>query len=111
MWSIYNTLTGKVEETGITEIKYLTEGPEEKLAIVRQDNAFGVLSNRRGFVIPASFTKINNVGSAEEPMYFTEKHVEEASIYVVIYYDQRGKMLLRQVYEEDDYEKIVCQDN
>jgi hypothetical protein len=52
------------------------------------------------------------VGSADEPLYFTEKHVSEASVFVVIYYDKNGKMLRREVYEEaDDYEKIYCQQN
>lgn|GEM_PF-372958 len=110
-WSLYNTLTMKMVETGITNIEYIVNGPEEKLAIVKQDNAFGVLSNRRNFVIPATFTNLVNVGSAEEPLYFTEKHVEEALIFVVIYYDARGQMLLRRVYEEADYEKILCSDN
>jgi hypothetical protein len=62
-------------------------------------------------VIPATFTYILNIGSSEQPLYFTEKHVEEASIFVVIYYDQSGKFRYRQVYEEDDYERILCSDN
>jgi hypothetical protein len=38
--------------------------------------------------------------------------VEEASVFVVIYYDRNGKFLRREVYQEaDDYEKIYCPDN
>ncbi|HZX74971.1 MAG TPA: hypothetical protein VFE57_11150, partial [Cyclobacteriaceae bacterium] len=71
----------------------------------------GVVSNVHGVVLPSNFSSIANVGSAEAPLYFAEKHVEEAEIYVVIYYDQHGKLIRRQVYEEDEYDKIVCEDN
>ncbi|HYC87517.1 MAG TPA: hypothetical protein VEB86_19925 [Chryseosolibacter sp.] len=110
-WSLYNTLTSRTVEAGITNIEYIVNDPEEKLAKIKQDNGVGVLSSRRGEVIPATFTNVVNVGSREVPLFFTEKHVEEALIFVVIYYDAHGKMLLRRVYEEADYEKILCSDN
>jgi hypothetical protein len=59
-------------------------------------------------IIPVKFSDLVNVGSAEVPLYFTEKHVEEASLFVVIYYDHAGKILRREVYEQDDYERIYC---
>jgi hypothetical protein len=63
-------------------------------------------------IIPIAFTDLVNIGTAEEPLYFTEKHVEEAWLFVVIYYDKNGRFLRREVYEEpDDYEKIYCPDN
>jgi hypothetical protein len=90
----------------------IRDTPDEKLAIIHQPNAFGVVSNKRGLVIPLSFSDLVNVGSPEEPLYFTEKHVEEASVFVVLYYDRNGKFLRREVYQEaEDYEKIYCPDN
>jgi hypothetical protein len=79
--------------------------------IIQQDNNFGVISNLSGVVIPATFSDILNVGSADEPLYFTEKHVEEASLFVVIYYDEKGKFLYREAYEIEDYERIYCTGN
>jgi hypothetical protein len=78
--------------------------------IVKKDNLMGVMSTRRGIVIPLNFSDIINVGSPETPMYFTEKHVHEASLFVVIYYDDQGRFLRKEVYEQDDYDKIYCQD-
>jgi hypothetical protein len=90
----------------------IRDSPDEKLAIVQQDAAYGVLSNKRGTVIPLSFSDLVNLGSSEEPLYFTEKHVSEAAVFVVIYYDKNGKFLRSEVYEEsEDYEKIYCPDN
>jgi hypothetical protein len=110
-WQLYDIVLKKAVEENIKSIDYIVDSEEEKLGIIKQENNFGVVSNRKGFTIPATFSNVVNVGSAEEPLYFTEKHVEEASIFVVIYYDRKGKMLYRQVYEEHDYEKILCSDN
>ena len=80
----------------------------EKLAIIKQDNGYGVLSSRNGVIIAASFSFLMNLGSEEEPIYFTSKEVEEANIVVVIYYDRNGKLLRKQVYEDEEYARIVC---
>lgn len=112
VWEMLNLFTGKVVLSDIREIIPVRETAGEKLYIMNQNNLFGVLSSVRGKIIPFSFSDLVNVGSVEEPLYFTEKHVSEASVFVVIYYDRNGKMLRREVYEEaDDYEKIYCQQN
>lgn len=107
-WMIYNFVDKKVVADKIKAYKWVNDTPEEKIMIIQQENKYGVLSNTRGMVIPATFSDIVNVGSATEPLYFTEKHVEEASIFVVIYYDKNGVQLKKFVYEGKDYEKIYC---
>jgi hypothetical protein len=52
-----------------------------------------------------------NVGSPEKPFYFTDKRVEEAEIDVVIYYDHKGKLIRKQVYESNEYEMIYCEED
>jgi hypothetical protein len=80
----------------------------EKIYRIRQGNSYGVISNRAGTIIPVKFTDLVNVGSTQHPVYFTEKHVEEAALYVVIYYNAQGKFIMKEVYEQDDYERIYC---
>lgn len=107
-WIIYNFIEKRVILDNIKTFKWVTNTEQEKIMIVQQENSVGVISNKKGVIIPTTFTDIVNVGSESVPLYFTEKHVEEASIYVVIYYDKTGKQLRRQVYEADDYEKLYC---
>jgi len=95
----------------IKDFKLIQEEDSEKLAIIHQETSYGVISSVKGVVIPPTFSDIVNVGSKEKPLYFTEKHVEEASIFVVIYYSAEGKLLRREVYEQDDYERIYCSGN
>jgi hypothetical protein len=111
MWRLYDIRSGKIVVDRIKDYSLIQDTDHEKLAIIHQDNTYGVLHNQKGTIIPVNFSDIVNVGSRELPLYFTEKHVEEASIFVVIYYDHNGQMLRKEVYEHDDYEKIYCSDN
>lgn len=107
-WMLYDFIGHRVVADKIKSFKWVTDTPKEKIMIVQQENKYGVLSNTRGMIVPATFSDIVNVGSATQPLYFTEKHVEEASIFVVIYYDKNGIQLRKYVYEGSDYEKIYC---
>jgi hypothetical protein len=111
MWMLYNLKTKKTQLDRIRNMKLILDKANERLAIVQQDNAYGVIHNTKGMIIPLNFSDIVNVGSPEKPMYFTEKHVEEASVFVVIYYNHEGKFLRKEIYEQDDYEKIYCSDH
>lgn len=107
-WMIYNFVEKRVVTDKIKTHKWVNNSAQEKIMIIQQENKYGVLSNVRGMIIPTTFSDIVNVGSATVPLYFTEKHVEEASIFVVIYYGKDGAQLRKYVYEGDDYEKIYC---
>lgn len=107
-WMIYNFIERKVVGEKLRAFKWVSNTPQEKIMIVQQENKYGVLSSIRGMIIPATFSDIVNVGSAVQPLYFTEKHVEEASIFIVIYYDKNGVQLKKYVYEGSDYERIYC---
>lgn len=110
-WTIYNFVEGEIVIDKVKKFKKVLDTEQEKILIVQQENNYGVISNRKGIIIPTTFTDIINLGSASVPLYFTEKHVEEASIFVVIYYNKNGIQLRRQVFEIDDYERIYCSDN
>jgi hypothetical protein len=107
-WMLYSITSGKVALDKIKNYKLIHDTPDEKLAIIHQENNYGVIHSKKGVIIPLTFSDIVNVGSPERPTYFTEKHVEEASIFVVIYYDSEGRMLRKEVYEQEDYDRIYC---
>jgi outer membrane protein assembly factor BamD (BamD/ComL family) len=110
-WSVYS-IKGKTTKLGrIRDFEYLLDTEQEKIVRIQQDNHFGVISNRRGVIIPATFSDVINVGSAEKPFYFTDKRVQEAEIDVVIYYDHTGRLIRKLVYESDEYDKIYCDED
>lgn len=107
-WSILSLKDMSVKLNRIRSFQTIKDTAAEKIFRIQQDNHFGVVSSKKGVLIPPTFTEVINVGSTEKPFYFTEKHVEEADIYVVIYYNSQGKLVRKQVYEEEEYEKIYC---
>lgn len=110
-WILINYRTKEILFDKIRDFSYLRNEAAEKLVIIHRDGYYGVLSNTHGQVIAPTFHDILNLGTAETPLYFTEKRVEEAGIYVVIYYDKNGKLIRRQAYEEEEYDRIYCDEN
>ena len=107
-WMLYEIKTKKVVINEIKDLSMIRNTASEKLAIIDQGVNYGVVHNRKGIVIPFTFTDIVNVGSSETPLYFTEKKVEEAPVFIVIYYDDQGKALRTEVYDSEEYDKIYC---
>jgi hypothetical protein len=96
-------------ESNLRNVELIRDDSNEKIAIVQKDRNFGVISNHGDVVIPTAFTAVKNLGSGESPLYFTEKHIPEASLYVVIYYDRSGNMLRKEIYDDaGDYDMIYC---
>ena len=108
-WMLIDIRTGKPKWDRIRSFSFIQDTPHEKVCLVKQDNAFGVISNRRGLIVPMQYSDIINLGSKEIPIYFTERHIEEAGISVVVYYDRFGKIVRRQAMEGEEFERIVCE--
>jgi len=109
LWRHYNIYDKSFEETSYKSYQYQLNTPEEIVIIARADQGYGVFSNTRGEVIAPTFNDLINVGSTADPIYFTEKHVEEAEFYVVIYYNKEGEIIRKQAFESDDYMLIYCE--
>lgn len=107
-WAICSIKDQDLRLSRIRSYQTIKDTGTERIVRVQRDNYFGIVSNKNGVVIPPTFTEILNIGSDEKPFYFTEKRVEEAGIYVVIYYNSHGKLVRKQVYEEEEYDKIYC---
>ncbi len=86
-WIVYDLCSIQFIVNGIKDYSLIKNEPSERIAIIYKDNRYGVVSSKRGIIISPTFTEIVNLGTAEKPLYFTEKHVEEAEVFIVIYYD------------------------
>jgi hypothetical protein len=110
-WVLMNFLTQEEIVNRVRDFTWLRKASQESIAVIHQENYYGVISNRKGLIIPSTFNEIINLGTLESPFYFTVKNVEEAEIYVVLYYNKDGKLVRRQAYEEDEFERIYCDSN
>lgn len=108
-WGLYDIKHNRYTYEGISEYKVLRNDDKEKILLIIKNNQSGILSNKYGEVVSATFNDIINIGTAEMPVYFAEKYIIEAKFFVVIYYDAAGKILRKQIFtDEEEYEKIYC---
>jgi hypothetical protein len=107
-WTILGKSSGKFLYDGLTSIKEISASGNNKYYLVENDEGFGVIGNESGQLINLSFTDIVNIGSGRSPVYFAEKYIPEADLYVVIYYSSDGKLIRKQVFSSQEYSKIYC---
>jgi WG containing repeat len=108
-WKLINYHSQKVLLDRVKGFTWIKNNEEEKIIRIHRENYFGIVSNKRGVVIAPTLTDIKNLGDADRPFYFTEKQVEEAGIFVVLYYNHTGKLVRKQAYEEEEYDRILCE--
>ncbi|MEJ0056727.1 MAG: hypothetical protein WDN75_14360 [Bacteroidota bacterium] len=107
-WILLEISSHKIKLDRIRNFTSIKDSSSEKIVVVRQDNAFGVVSSKHGVVVPIQYSDVVNLGSKEVPLYFTERNIEEAGISVVIYFDRFGKIIRKQAMETEEFEKIYC---
>jgi WG containing repeat len=107
-WMIYDISKKKILLDQIKHYEVISDTPDEKIALILHDDKYGVISSKTGILIPLEFNDIRNIGQSAAPLYMAEKHVEEASVVIVMYYDKSGRLIRRNSYSDDDYEKIYC---
>ncbi len=110
-WILLNFKTQTIEIDKVRAFSWFKKGSGENIVRIQRENFFGVLSSTLGMIIQPTFHQVINLGTPDTPFYFTEKQVEEAGIYVVIYYDAGGRLVRRQALEENEYDKLVCDAN
>lgn len=106
-WGIYDIYNEEYVLDNLTSFNLFPD-TSEKMAIIFGERGYGVIGNKSGIIINPTFDDLRVLGSQDSRLYFCEKHVKEADLYVVVYYDKAGKMVRRQVYVSEDYEKIYC---
>lgn len=95
---------------GIIEFSELPSTSDEILLKIYRKGGYGVLSNRQGEVLRASFDDIRLLAhpQTQEPLYLTEKYVSEAKLHILIYLNTQGEIVFRKAYEPDAYDELFC---
>jgi hypothetical protein len=99
----------KIEQ--IEQFRLISHSKDELAFQVSRGKEEGIFSTRQGLIVPIRFSYITNAGTDDFPIYLTDKEVREANVHVVIYYDKSGLFLRKQVYEDDEFERLICEDN
>jgi len=110
-WTLLDLTTRQKRLEQIDQFQVISHPKDELVFLVSKNKEEGVYSTRQGLIVPIRYSYVANVGKDEFPVYLTDKEVREANVHVVIYYDQSGHFLRKQVYEEAEFERLICEDN
>jgi hypothetical protein len=110
-WALLDLTTNQKRIDQIDHFRIIGHLQDEIVFLVSKNKEEGVYSTKNGLVVPIRFSYVANVGKEDFPIYLTDKEVREANVHVVIYYDHSGRFLRKQVYEEAEFERLICEDN
>ncbi len=108
-WKLYDLVKRKYTGDAFDDFKYLVKNAKEKVLITYRGKGFGLLSNRKGNLIPEDYSFLLNIGTEENPFYFVEVYVSQAELHVILYMDKDGKVVRKQTVPHAEYEKISCE--
>src|SRR5690606_34821885 len=109
-WKFINLNNKQPVMEEISDIKFLEQANNTSIqrAIIYKNNAYGVVTSHNLEFLSPVYDDIYILGKAENPIFFAEKRVKEAGLYVVIYYNALGNTIHQQTFSEEQYDLIYC---
>ncbi len=99
----------KILMEGISDFEVLeSDSSQEQLLKIYKDQAYGIMSNKRGAFIPATYDEVLLVQHGKDQLFLTEKYIAEADLYIMLYLNASGEMIKRQALTADQYDMIYC---
>jgi hypothetical protein len=107
VWQGIELHSGEIVYNNISGIEWI-QGTTNRKAIIKTAEGYGLLDSEQGILLNPGFDDIINLGTKEEPVFFTEKYIPEADYYVVIYYNQEMDVIRKQVFDSGNYDQVYC---
>lgn len=97
---------------GISDFEEIQSDTEEKVIKIYKDGGYGILSNQRGEVLAPTYDDIRLFGSISDQgsIYYSEKYVPEADLYIIIHLDYEGNIIKRQALTSEQYDMVFCEE-
>ena len=95
-----------VDQLSGWEPMFENEG-EQFIKLVR-NGQYGVFSNKNGLILDATFSELSNIGTNLAPVYKAEKYIDEADLYILLYYDQEATLFKKLVLSANQYQALSC---
>jgi len=109
-WKIYLIQNRRFTDDIFESYKILIETDSEKTITTYRSSGYGLLSNQKGRLLPEAYSQIYNIGSPQKPFYWVESHVQRTEIYVVLFVNEHGEIVRKDILTPEEYEKLACND-
>lgn len=107
-WQFINIRKQEVLYGPFRSYELVKQTHEESLAIVYTSEGYGLYSSRLGELIAPTYDDIVNLGTAARPIFYCEKEVKEADLFVVVYINAAGETVFRQAYPREEWLRLLC---
>ncbi|MCF6352851.1 MAG: WG repeat-containing protein [Cyclobacteriaceae bacterium] len=101
-WDLYDLKASKFVEFGIVSFTSITKEGSPKITY-QKGVGIGVFDSKKGVVLKPTYSTISLKGSSTQPYYRAEKHVEEAGLHIMLYYNLDGALLFQNILDEEAY--------
>jgi len=108
-WHLYQIAEKKSLFKALDDYQYIRNDEKEIIIRMYANRQYGILSNSRGVVVDFEYDDLRNVGTEEIPFYLAEKYIDTADVYLIFYIDRDGKKVQKQIFDQQRYERIVCE--
>jgi hypothetical protein len=107
-WKLLNVFTGATYADRVRAFRPVAEAGNERLVWIRRDTGEGIISDRRGEVIPATFSEVFNAGTVQQPLFVASREIREAGMMVIAHFTREGRLARRQACEIEAWDDWVC---
>lgn len=107
-WNLLNIYDNTSVIDSIEYVQWLHHEGKATTAVYSKKNKQGVINNKNGEILSNTFDHITALGTAENPVYQSEKYIHEADFHVVVYYNPEGEVIHKQALSDEEYELISC---
>jgi hypothetical protein len=106
-WHVFDLKKSKVVISNISDYKLVKQNSNDAYFVFRQDSQLGLWHTQMGILLEPLFSNIQIKGN-DANFIIAQKEVEEAGLILLFVYDQTGKQILKEVYEEKDFDEAIC---
>ena len=106
--TIINLKSRKTLVDRISDLKIVKSEAEKEIYIIERNGLFGIFSTRVGLILDPTFTGIDIIGPESKPVYRAEKFIDEADLYILLYYNSAGKLFKKIVLSSEQYDSMIC---
>ena len=86
------------------------ENKDEQFIKLMRNGQYGIFSSKKGLILDATFSEVSNIGTNLAPVYKAEKYIDEADLYILLYYNRDATLFKKLVLSADQYKALNCDD-
>jgi hypothetical protein len=107
-WQLVHISENKAVYGPFQDFRLIKQPHEESLAIVYTPEGYGLFSSKDGELISPAYDDLVNMGTVSEPLFYAEKRVKEAGLFVVVYLNAQGETIFKDAYPREEWLRLLC---